>query len=242
MKLKDLHPWNVTPEKAKSIQQQLAPQVSFTNSVPTEARWVAGVDISGANSDGLATGAVVVLDLPALEVQEVKIAQAVPGMPYIPGLLSFREVPVLAQALESLTIVPDIIMVDGQGVAHPRRFGIACHLGLLTDIPTIGCGKSILRGKHGPLETEQGSRAPLVDRDEVVGMALRTRSGVSPVYVSVGHKIDLESAVRWVLSCCGGLRIPEPTRLAHQAAAGRLAPRDPEMGQSKEETQTRLFV
>ena len=217
-----MHPWDVTPETARGIQRRLASQVSLTSEVPAGARWIAGVDISGANRQGLATGAVALLDAVTLAVGEVRTAEAVPPMPYTPGLLSFREIPVLAEALRSLSMTPDLIMVDGQGLAHPRRFGVACHLGLLTGVPTIGCAKSILTGSHSPLGLERGSQAPLVDRGEVVGAALRTRSGVSPVYVSVGHKIDLESAVQWVLRCGRGLRIPEPTRLAHQAAAGRL--------------------
>lgn len=116
----------------------------------------------------------------------------------------------------------DLIFVDGHGVAHPRRFGIACHIGLLTDTPTIACGKSILTGKHGPLGEEAGSQAELVDKGEVIGVALRTRLGVTPVYVNVGHKIDLPSAAKWALDTCSGRRLPEPTRLAHQAAGGHL--------------------
>lgn len=228
MKLKELHPWDVPPQEARSIQQQLAAEVSLENLVPLGARLVAGVDISGVNRQGLATGAVVVLDVPTFTVREIRTVQTEPSMPYIPGLLSFREVPVLVNALESLSLVPDIIMVDGQGMAHPRRFGIACHLGLLMDLPTIGCGKSILTGKHDPLDAERGSQVPLLDRGDHIGTVLRTRTDVAPIYVSVGHKVDLESAVRWVLSCCRSKRIPEPTRLAHQAAAGRLRPLVPE--------------
>ena len=242
MRLKQLHPWQVTSEEAIAIQRRLAPQVSFASGAPPEVRHVAGVDISAPNAQGSATGAVVVLQFPSLEVLEVSVAQAVPGMPYVPGLLSFREVPVLAGAFEALTITPDVIMVDGQGIAHPRRFGIACHLGLLTDVPTVGCAKSILRGKHGSLEAEQGSQALLVDRGETVGVALRTRSGVSPIYVSVGHKVHLDSAVSWVLACCRGRRIPEPTRLAHEAAAGRLEPRAASTQNADKAIQAELFA
>ena len=133
-------------------------------------------------------------------------------------------------ALESLELSPDIIIADGQGLAHPRAFGIACHIGLFTDIPTIGCAKSILTGRHGPLGAEAGSSAELVSRGRIVGLALRTRNNVRPVYVSVGHKVDLASAAQWVLECCRGRRLPETTGLAHNTAAGR-----PATGRSSEE-------
>ena len=185
---------------------------------------MAGVDISGADAEGMVLAAVAVLSYPDLEVAEVSLARGKPSLPYIPGFLSFRETPVLIDALEGLELTPDIIITDGQGLAHPRRFGIACHIGLLADVPAIGCAKSILTGRHGPLGNEAGSHAELTDQGEVIGVALRSRTGVSPVYVSVGHKIDLASATKWVLACCKGRRLPETTRLAHQAAAGRLAP------------------
>ena len=209
-------------DEAKAIQRRLAPMVSRANAIPETVRYVAGVDISPPDDGGIVRAAVVVLGYPGLEVEEVRLAEGKPGLPYIPGLLSFRETPVAIGALEALELTPDIIIADGQGLAHPRSFGLACHLGLLTDAPTIGCAKSILRGRDGPLGREAGSRAPLVDKEEVVGLALRTRTGVNPVYVSVGHKVDLTSAAEWVLACCNGKRLPETTRLAHQAAAGRL--------------------
>jgi len=198
--------------------------VSCASAISDNVRRLAGVDISPPDAEGVVRAAVVVLSYPGLDLEEVRLAEGKPGLPYIPGLLSFRETPVLIDALESLEQSPDIIIADGQGLAHPRRFGIACHIGLLTDTPTIGCAKSILRGRHGPLGSEHGSTAELVDRDEVVGVALRTRADVSPVYVSVGHKVDLASAVVWVLASCKGRRLPETTRLAHQAAAGHVAP------------------
>lgn len=199
---------------------------------------MAGLDLSPEDrATGQVTGAAVVLTFPDLELAEVKVARARPLMPYIPGLLAFREAPVLALALERLTLTPDLLIVDGHGLAHPRRFGIACHIGLLTDRPTVGCAKSILRGSHEPLPPEQGAWVPLVDRGEVIGAAVRTRPGVSPVYVSVGHRVDLATAVHWVLACCRGYRLPEPTRLAHQAAAGRLGEREP----ARAPEQPRLF-
>ena len=224
MKLQSLHPWYVSVEEAKALQTSLAPMVSHTNEITGNVGHIAGVDISPPNDEGTVRAAVVVLSYPGLQPEEVRLAEGKPGLPYIPGFLSFREVPVLINALESLELTPDVIVADGQGLAHPRRFGIACHLGLITDVPAIGCAKSILRGRHGQLGSEAGSRAEMVDRGEVVGVALRTRTDVSPVYVSVGHKVDLDSAAEWVLACCKGRRLPETTRLAHQAAAGRLAP------------------
>ena len=163
---------------------------------------------------------------------EVKVYRGKPGFPYVPGLLSFRESPLVLGALERLVTTPDIILADGQGLAHPRRFGLACHLGLLTDTPTIGCAKSILRGRpEWTLPSSAGSHVPLMDKGDVVGAAVRTRESVSPIYVSIGHKVSLESAVSWVLACCKGYRMPEPTRLAHLAAAGRISPREPEESQ-----------
>jgi len=142
--------------------------------------------------------------------------------PYIPGLLTFREAPLALAAFERLEIAPGLILFDGQGVAHPRRMGLASHLGLFLDTPAIGCAKSRLCGSHAILGSEVGSYAELVDGDEVIGAALRTKAGVKPVYVSIGHKISLESAIHWVMRCCCGYRLPEPTRLAHLAAGGRL--------------------
>ena len=214
-------------EEAISLQRSLAPMVSSSSGVPEKLRHVAGVDISPPDREGSVLGAVVVLGYPRLEVEEVSTAQGKPGLPYVPGLLSFRETPVLTKALERLEISPDVIIVDGHGLAHPRRFGIACHIGLITDTPTIGCAKSILRGRHGFLDREAGSQAELVDKADVVGIALRTRTDISPVYLTIGHKIDLATAVKTVLACCNGRRLPETTRLAHLAAAGRLPRRSP---------------
>ena len=214
-------------EKARALQRRLAPLVSRTSAITPNAQYVAGLDISPPGPEGTVQAAVVVLGYPDLEVREVRLAEGKPGLPYIPGLLSFRETPVLIDALESLDLNPDIIIVDGHGLAHPRAFGIACHIGLFTDTPTIGCAKSILTGRHGPVGVQAGSTAELVSRGRVVGLALRTRDNVRPVYVSVGHKVDLASAAQWVLKCCRGRRLPETTRLAHNAAAGRLATGQP---------------
>lgn len=227
MDIRRLHPWEVSLEEARDIQSRLASQVSQFDTISERPRYVAGTDISPPDPNGVAWGAVVVMSLPDLRIVEVKRAQGRPGFPYIPGFLSFREAPLVLDALERLVTTPDFILADGQGLAHPRRFGLTFHLGLFADTPTIGCAKSILRGRHGPLDSEQGAWAALEHQGDVVGAALRTREVVSPIYVSVGHKVDLLSALRWVLACCAGYRMPEPTRLAHQAAAGRLEEREP---------------
>ena len=226
MNIRQLHPWDVSIEEAAAIQSDLASRVSRVRAVPEKPRFIAGMDLSPPDSNGVARGAVVVMSIPDLEVVEVKSSEGVPPFPYVPGHLSFRESPVLLGALEKLTITPDLALIDGQGLAHPRRFGIACHVGVLADLPTIGCAKSILRGKHAPLENERGSWSYLMDKDEVVGAALRTRDKVSPLYVSIGHKVDLDTAMRYVLASSKGYRMPEPTRLAHQAAAGRIPQRE----------------
>jgi deoxyribonuclease V len=165
---------------------------------------------------------VVVLRYPEFGIVEVKVVEDKIMFPYIPGLLSFRESPLILAACEKLSNVPDLVLIDGQGIAHPRRFGLASHVGLLLDLPTIGCAKSILCGRHQPVAEEAGSYAELLDKGEIIGAALRTKSGVKPLYVSVGHRIDLASALWWVMKCCLGYRLPEPTRLAHLAAGGML--------------------
>ncbi len=208
--------------QAAEIQRRLAAEVSKVNAVPERVRYVAGVDTSAGDAEGAITGAVIVLEYPSMRTAEVRTHRARPLMPYVPGFLSFREAPAVAGALEALSITPDVLLVDGQGLAHPRRLGIACHLGLLTDIPTIGVAKSVLVGKFNEPAEDAGAWTEMTHRGEVVGAAVRTRGRVTPVYLSIGHKVDLESAVRWTLGCCRGYRLPEPTRLAHQAAAGRI--------------------
>ena len=223
MKVGRLHSWQVSPAQALDIQRRLAAQVSKNGEVITP-RFIAGVDVSVGKGQGMAKGAVVVLNYPELRLVETKVAQGKLGLPYIPGLLSFRELPLILDACEKLTVTPDLILVDGQGVAHPRRFGLASHLGLFLDTPTIGCAKSRLCGSHEVPDVEAGSYAELVDGGETIGVALRTKLGVKPVYVSIGHKIDPQAAIYWVMKCCRGYRLPEPTRLAHLAAGGNLKP------------------
>ena len=222
MKVNVLHGWQMGTAEAQEIQRQLAGKVSTRNEVG-EVSLVAGVDISAHDQRGPGRGAVVVLRYPELSPVEVRTAEMKPPFPYVPGLLSFRESPLILAACEKLSVAPDLVLVDGQGLAHPRRFGLASHLGLLLDTPAIGCAKSLLCGEHGAVGPEPGDYALLKDGNKVIGAALRTKAGSQPLYISIGHRVDLEGAIKWVLACCRGYRLPEPTRLAHLAAGGRLA-------------------
>lgn len=232
MQVQQLHSWQVTPAQAQAIQRRLATLVSKRNEV-SSPKLIAGVDISPPNAQGVAIGAIVVLAYPQLTVVEVGVAEQRIGFPYVPGLLSFRELPLILAACQKLATTPDLVLVDGQGIAHPRRLGLASHLGLLLNSPTIGCAKSILCGRHEPLGAAPGSFAEVRDDGEVIGAALRTKLGVQPVYVSIGHKVDLESAISWVMKCCRGYRLPEPTRLAHLAASGHLPSKEAEALQGR---------
>ena len=227
MNFRHLHDWQVTTTEAKEIQQSLAYEVSRENEVRSP-RLIAGVDISPPDKQGIATGSAVVLSYPELCLVEVRLVRQEIKFPYVPGLLSFREAPLTLAACQKLISSPDIFLIDGQGTAHPRRFGLACHLGLFLNSPTIGCAKSLLVGKHQAVDEIQGSFAELKDRDEIIGVVLRTKANVKPIYVSIGHKVDLDAARYWVMQCCSKYRMPEPTRLAHLAASGRLDERDPE--------------
>ena len=223
MKVESLHSWQVNPAQTLAIQQGLAAQVSRKSEVATP-RFIAGVDISTGKGEGMATAAVVVLQYPELSLVETKIARGRLYFPYIPGLLSFRESPLTLAACSKLTITPDLILVDGQGIAHPRRLGLASHLGLWLDTPTIGCAKSPLCGTHQAPGIEPASYTEVTDKGEIIGVALRSKRRVKPVYVSIGHKVDLNTAIYWVLNCCRGYRLPEPTRLAHLAAGANREP------------------
>jgi deoxyribonuclease V len=211
------HPWNLTPTEAVALQKQIAESVRCEDDLGP-VRTIAGVDVSMNRFSPEGFAAIVVLSVPDMRVIEVAGARTTLAMPYIPGLLSFREIPLLLEAWERLETKPDLLMVDGHGIAHPRRLGIAAHLGVYLDVPAIGCAKSILSGKHGPLAPERGAKAPLIHRDEVIGYALRTKNKVNPVFVSCGHRVSQETAVRWVLECGRGYRLPEPTRQAHLAS------------------------
>ena len=221
MKVKNLHGWQLSTSQAIELQHRLAEEVSRNNTI-IAPHFIAGVDISAGRAQEMATGSVVVLSYPEFMVVETQSVKGRLELPYIPGLLSFRELPLTLAACEKLSITPDLILVDGQGIAHPRRLGLASHLGLFLDIPTIGCAKSLLCGSHEEPSAEPGSYADIIDRDETIGVALRTKLRVKPVYISIGHMIDLKTAVDWVMKCCRGYRLPEPTRLAHLAAGGNL--------------------
>lgn len=216
-----LHGWDVSVGRAREIQLSLARRV-ITESQVLYPRLIAGIDISSPDAQGIARGAVVVLSYPGFSMVEVKVVEGKITFPYIPGLLSFRESPLILAVCERVSNTPDLVLIDGQGIAHPRRLGLASHVGLFLDLPTVGCAKSILCGQHEPVGQEVGAHAELFDNGELIGAALRTKSGVKPIYVSVGHKIDLASALQWVTKCCRGHKLPEPTRLAHLAAAGKL--------------------
>jgi deoxyribonuclease V len=221
VKHKRLHSWRLSPADAREIQQRLARRVSRVGEV-MEPKYIAGVDIAAGRAGGIAQAAVVVLSYPELQLVEVELARGRLRLPYIPGLLSFRESPLILAACRKLSLMPDIVMVDGHGFAHPRRLGIASHLGLLLDIATIGCAKSRLCGSNTEPPDEPGSYTELRDGGETIGAVLRTRSGVKPVYISTGHRISLENAIHWAVRCCRGYRLPQPTRLAHLAAGGNL--------------------
>ena len=213
MKTKLRARWDVTPQEAVRLQQTWRERVEVQDRYGP-LHFVAGADMAFDPETNIAFAGVIVYRFPELEEVERRMARRKLRFPYVPGLLSFREGPVLLAAFARLRISPDVILIDGHGIAHPRRFGIACHLGLILDRPTIGCAKSILVGEVGELAAEVGSTAPLVDKGEKVGVALRTRDGVKPIYVTVGHRVSLESAVRIVAQCVDGFRIPKPTREA----------------------------
>ncbi|MBN1668856.1 MAG: deoxyribonuclease V [Anaerolineales bacterium] len=213
-----LHSWDLTPQAAIQLQNELRHRVQTGPLNIKSLRTVAGVDVSFPRGQNIARAAVVVLAFPSLaRVDQARAEIAVP-FPYMPGLLSFQEMPVILAALDKLHTRPDLWLVDGHGWAHPRRFGLACHLGVWLDQPAVGCGKSILVGEHAELPPERGSQQPLTAGGQVIGAALRTRSQVKPIYVSVGHRVDLPGAIEVVLACGVGYRLPEPTRQADHLA------------------------
>ncbi|NPC71890.1 endonuclease V [Corallococcus sp. AB004] len=210
------HPWNVTPTEAVALQKRLREQLILEPPAGLRITRLAGADISTEKGNDTGYGGMVVLDAETLLPVARAVATAPLTFPYVPGLLSFRELPVLAAVWERLTVRPDVLVFDGQGTAHPRRLGIACHGGLLFDIPSIGCAKSLLVGTPGKLAERRGATSPITHKGEVVGMAVRTRTGVSPVFVSPGHRMDLDTAVEWVLKASPRYREPETTRHAHR--------------------------
>jgi deoxyribonuclease V len=205
--------WPRTLEEARAVQERLRARVIRDGPAPCPRR-IAGIDVHFAPAGGLAWAAVAVIDGGSLELVESAVTAVPVSFPYVPGYLSFRETPAALAALRLLHHPPDLLMVDGQGLAHPRRMGLACHIGLLADLPTIGVAKSRLIGRHEEPPQERGGTAPLLHRGETIGCVLRSRAGVRPLYVSIGHRIGLEAAVTLVLRTGAGRRLPEPTRLA----------------------------
>ena len=217
MKIDDLHDWNLDPKTAIELQRELAPQLIGDAPLPLDCvSSVAGVDVSVRGKRSRA--AIVVMSYPQLEVIEIARAERETSFPYIPGLLAFREGPVVLAALRQLRRAPDVFVFDGMGQIHPRKMGIAAHLGLWLRRPTIGCGKTHYIGEFSAPAEEKGSCSPLTYRDEQIGAVLRTRAKVKPVYISVGHLADLASALQLVMLVTTRFRLPEPIRLAHRAA------------------------
>ncbi|MCA3749137.1 MAG: endonuclease V [Rubrobacter sp.] len=217
MRVREVHGFDLTPAEARRLQEELAGRVVCGPPLEVgEVRYVAGADVS--TEGGRAYATVAVLDFPGLSVGEVRGFEAPLRFPYIPGLLAFREVPAVVGALGQVETPVDALICDAQGRAHPRRMGLACHVGLFVDVPTIGCAKSRLVGGFREPGEKKGSVSDLVHRGEVVGKVVRTRDRVSPVFVSVGNRVDLGGAVELVLACCTRYRLPEPIRQAHNAA------------------------
>ena len=215
MKLQNLHSWNLTPKEAVALQERWANHLICDSPVPFTIRTVAGVDVSYHRHSKHFHAAVVVLDYRLMDILETSTATGHVDFPYIPGLLSFRELPVVLKAFESLRIEPDVVLADAQGIAHPRRLGLASHLGLWLDLPTIGCAKSRLCGEHQVPGEGKGAWTILWHNDIEVGRVVRTKDRVKPLFVSPGHKIGLDDAKDVTLNCCRGYRMPEPTRQAH---------------------------
>ena len=211
--------WDLSPAEAIALQRELAPQVVREDRLG-EVRRVAGIDVGFEAGGQVTRAAVAVLAFPSLVLVDQSVARLPTSFPYIPGLLSFREAPAVLEALAQLAVPPDLILYDGQGIAHPRRIGIAAHLGLLARIPTVGVAKTRLTGSFVPPEIERGAWSPLEDKGEVIGAVLRTRAGVSPLFVSIGWGVSLPTAIAWVLACAPKFRLPETTRQAHRLASG----------------------
>ncbi|GAA2447695.1 endonuclease V [Actinomadura vinacea] len=227
MEVRDLHPWPDTPEEARAIQDRLRSLLDLDDPGPADPRTIAGLDVSyaGDGDDGAArlAAAVVVLDAASLEVVAESVVTGTAAFPYVPGLFAFRELPALIEALRRLAVEPDLLVCDGYGLAHPRRFGLACHLGVLTGLPSFGIAKTPFVGAYDQPGKARGSTGPLRDGEEVVGRALRTREGVKPVFVSVGHRIGLDAACRIALALTPEFRLPETTRRADRLSRDALA-------------------
>ncbi|GII79419.1 endonuclease V [Sphaerisporangium rufum] len=224
MQVRRLHDWPATVAEAEAIQQRFRPLVELDEPGPDQVELVAGLDVAYSAGDERVTAAVVVLRVPALEVVERVVVSRPVRFPYVPGLFAFRELPALVEALEKLSTTPELLICDGYGLAHPRRFGLACHLGVLAGLPTIGVAKTAFIGTYQTPAPERGSWSPIMDGDEVVGRSLRTRSDVKPVFVSQGHRVGLDNACRHVLRLTPAYRLPEPIRQAdHLSRTGQDA-------------------
>jgi len=219
VRIRALHPWDVSPKEAVGIQRRLAGSVLTQGRVPSLRR-VAGVDVGFEHANTVTRAAVAVLGYPDLEPLTSAVARRPTTFPYVPGLLSFREIPAVLDALQALTVAPDVLLCDGQGIAHPRRFGIACHLGVLTDLPAVGVAKSRLIGEFDPPPQTKGAWRPLTDKGECIGAVLRTRANTRPLFISVGHRLGLPEAIDIVMGCTPRYRLPETTRAAHRLASG----------------------
>lgn len=215
-----VHPWDLTPRDAIALQNRLRDRVVVSDDLPERIDTVAGVDVGFEDGGRVTRAAVAVLRYPELTLADHAIARLPTVFPYVPGLLSFRELPAVLTAVEQLRIRPDLFLCDGQGLAHPRRFGIACHLGVLLDAPSIGVAKTRLCGTFPEPPDQRGAWTPLEDGGETIGAVLRTRRRVKPLFVSTGHRVSLETAIDWVLRCATRYRLPETTRQAHRLASG----------------------
>jgi deoxyribonuclease V len=213
--------WATSIAEAKLVQERLRDLVITKDDLDT-VKYVAGVDAGFLENNQITQAAIAVLTFPQLELVERAIAKRATTFPYIPGYLSFREIPAILEAFKKLQITPNLILCDGQGLAHPRRFGLACHLGVLLDLPTIGVAKSLFVGKHEELAPEKGSWQPLIDKEETIGLVLRSRTNVKPIYISIGHKISLPTAKDYVMKCLTKYRLPETTRWSDKLASEKF--------------------
>lgn len=216
------HRWDLTPKEAVALQRALAGRVERADRIGA-VRHVCGIDVGFEEEGAITRAAVVVLAFPTLEPVEHALARRRTTFPYVPGLLSFREIPAVLEALARLRTRPDLLLCDGHGIAHPRRCGLASHTGLAAGLPSIGVAKTLLVGEHRAPRNRRGAWTPLRDAGETIGAALRTRAGVKPVYVSIGHRVSLATAMRYALACCTRYRLPETTRWAHRLASERAA-------------------
>jgi deoxyribonuclease V len=228
MKILNCHEWPQTTEEAIALQQRLRSQIVTTDQLGT-VKTVAGVDVGFEQEGQVTRSAIAVLSFPDLKLIEQAIARCPTVFPYIPGLLSFREIPAVLAAMEQLQTIPDLLLCDGQGTAHPRHFGIACHLGWLTNLPSIGVAKSWLVGTYTEPAQQRGAWQPLQHQGETIGAVLRTRTGTKPLYISPGHRISLTTAIDYVMQCTPKYRLPETTRMAHKLASGPTPDQIPEI-------------